>query len=946
MACRSQSTLMLLAAFSHLLLARTAEAAQSSSSAALPEIPDSVRRKPDDLSGLRQSITLAREIQNETKYLGEQVVIYCDIVGTPVPNYQWYKDGAPLPDGGADRRIRAEVTLYGAVLRIRQLRVADSGSYRCLGSNPAGRVDTTGFLIVYPTRRPSRKDGKDKPDAPSDVGGEGAEGDSGAVQTGFCQRFKPNVCRGFLGGRDVFVRSNMFQFNKEAELLHLLQRMADIVNDTQCTQPVMETLCRYNFPECHRPVSPDGAEILAPIPRRLCRTDCEKVTQHWCRENFEKLRASFSYYQENTHSDIDYLGLLPNCAALPAETTLCVSLAPELQSTTSPPQLPQTSTRSRPAVQDCYNASDATGYRGPAARSRSGRVCLPWSLVPGYGALGDHNQCRSLPVAGPSLGVAGSAATPPPPPPPWCFVSGAGEWEDCGLPPCSQPPQPPPARPVFPNTPPLVKSPPKRAGGGHAIADGNRKVGDEGDSEKIVVSVKEILPVVISLAVLLLVAIVLTIVFCVYRRSAKAAAAADAAAAAAADDPCGLASGKAMRLAATKKSVSDVRLDLQCTTPLLTAQEFPITQIRFGELLGESAFGRVYKGELIGVYSETSLTPVAIKCLNGSADAALKEEFSQELQQLAGLSHPNLTADFWSPCCLAMELPPHGDLHEFLAYRSPRSEHSGDYHDPLSQAQMFHMATQVASAVEYLTLRCLVHRDIAARNIQLGDKLECKLSDLGQCRDIYAPDYYLLRPGSRLPIRWMPPEATLYGQFSTHSDAYSFGVLLWEIWSYGLQPYYGYSNSDVIELVRKRQLLACPPDCPPRLYSLMLECWTQPMVHRVSATEICNRLRQLQAEVLVELSTSSQGSSGNTNSTAFSGERPMGQLAQPASQRVIPVPVPQLSPPGSSAGSAGSTTAYSSGGGSSSMVQSYQLHGPPQRQPLGLRQNFHSTMAV
>jgi receptor tyrosine kinase-like orphan receptor 1 len=71
----------------------------------------------------------------------------------------------------------------------------------------------------------------------------------------------------------------------------------------------------------------------------------------------------------------------------------------------------------------------------------------------------------------------------------------------------------------------------------------------------------------------------------------------------------------------------------------------------------------------------------------------------------------------------------------------------------------------------------------------------------------------------------MPPESILYGKFTTESDVWSFGVLLWEIYSFGLQPYYGYSNTEVIEMIRSRQLLPCPEDCPSRTYAFMVECW-------------------------------------------------------------------------------------------------------------------------
>ena len=92
--------------------------------------------------------------------------------------------------------------------------------------------------------------------------------------------------------------------------------------------------------------------------------------------------------------------------------------------------------------------------------------------------------------------------------------------------------------------------------------------------------------------------------------------------------------------------------------------------------------------------------------------------------------------------------------------------------------------------------------------------------------------------------RWMPPESILYGKFTTESDVWAFGVVLWEIYSFGLQPYYGYSNSEVIEMIRSRQLLPCPEDCPSRMYAFMVECWHELPNRRPPFAEIHARLRQ------------------------------------------------------------------------------------------------------
>ncbi len=190
---------------------------------------------------------------------------------------------------------------------------------------------------------------------------------------------------------------------------------------------------------------------------------------------------------------------------------------------------------------------------------------------------------------------------------------------------------------------------------------------------------------------------------------------------------------------------------------------------------------------------------------------------------------------------------PHGDLHEFLITHSPNLD--SDISEPaedqnvLNPMDMSFIAIQIAAGMEYLASHYYVHRDLAARNCLVGDNLTVKISDFGLSRDIYAADYYRVQTKSLLPVRWMPPESILYGKFSTESDVWSFGVVLWEIYSYGLQPYYGYSNQEVIEMIRSRQLLPCPEDCPSRMYAFMVECWHEVPNRRPPFNEIHSRLR-------------------------------------------------------------------------------------------------------
>ena len=177
--------------------------------------------------------------------------------------------------------------------------------------------------------------------------------------------------------------------------------------------------------------------------------------------------------------------------------------------------------------------------------------------------------------------------------------------------------------------------------------------------------------------------------------------------------------------------------------------------------------------------------------------------------------------------------------------------------------------------MEYLSSHHYVHRDLAARNTLVGESLTVKISDFGLSRDIYSADYYRVQSKSLLPVRWMPPESILYGKFTTESDVWAFGVVLWEIYSFGLQPYYGYSNSEVIEMIRSRQLLPCPEDCPSRMYAFMVECWHEIPTRRPPFAEIHARLRQWEGSGATGLagyqpsvtSHSMQSSSTNHSST-------------------------------------------------------------------------------
>ncbi|XP_029735842.2 tyrosine-protein kinase transmembrane receptor Ror isoform X2 [Aedes albopictus] len=268
--------------------------------------------------------------------------------------------------------------------------------------------------------------------------------------------------------------------------------------------------------------------------------------------------------------------------------------------------------------------------------------------------------------------------------------------------------------------------------------------------------------------------------------------------------------------------------------------QYTLQDVRFVEELGEGAFGKVYKGEL--TQKDGDKIFVAVKALKENASAKTQADFKREIELISDLKHDNIVCILGvvlkeEPLCMLFEYMAQGDLHEFLIANSPNEGKQ------LTQLQFLLISQQICDGMEYLASHHYVHRDLAARNCLVGDNLTVKISDFGLSRDIYSSDYYRVQSKSLLPVRWMPSESILYGKFTTESDVWSFGVVLWEIYSYGLQPYYGYSNQEVINMVRARQLLPCPEACPSAVYSLMVECWHEQAVRRPTFPEIGHRLK-------------------------------------------------------------------------------------------------------
>ncbi|KAI4542527.1 hypothetical protein MG293_007906 [Ovis ammon polii] len=297
--------------------------------------------------------------------------------------------------------------------------------------------------------------------------------------------------------------------------------------------------------------------------------------------------------------------------------------------------------------------------------------------------------------------------------------------------------------------------------------------------------------------------------------------------------------------------------------PKLLSLEYPRNNIEYVRDIGEGAFGRVFQARAPGLLPYEPFTMVAVKMLKEEASADMQADFQREAALMAEFDNPNIVkllgvCAVGKPMCLLFEYMAYGDLNEFLRSMaphpgrglspsdlSPGSQASSPGPPPLSCTEQLCIARQVAAGMAYLSERKFVHRDLATRNCLVGENMVVKIADFGLSRNIYSADYYKANENDAIPIRWMPPESIFYNRYTTESDVWAYGVVLWEIFSYGLQPYYGMAHEEVIYYVRDGNILSCPENCPLELYNLMRLCWSKVPADRPSFSSIHRILERM-----------------------------------------------------------------------------------------------------
>ncbi|XP_064867318.1 LOW QUALITY PROTEIN: insulin-like growth factor 1 receptor, partial [Oncorhynchus nerka] len=326
-------------------------------------------------------------------------------------------------------------------------------------------------------------------------------------------------------------------------------------------------------------------------------------------------------------------------------------------------------------------------------------------------------------------------------------------------------------------------------------------------------------------------------------------------------------------------------------------------KITMNRELGQGSFGMVYEGVAKGVVKDEPETCVAIKTVNESASMRERIEFLNEASVMKEFNCHHVVrllgvVSQGQPTLVIMELMTKGDLKSHL--RSLRAKDSYSLNLPPLK-EIIQMAGQIADGMSYLNANKFVHRDLAARNCMVADDYTVKIGDFGMTRDIYETDYYRKGGKGLLPVRWMSPESLKDGVFTTTSDVWSFGVVLWEIATLAEQPYQGMSNEQVLRFVMDGGLLDKPDNCPDMLFELMRMCWQYNPKMRPSFLEIINSIKEELAPPFREMSFfySEENKLPDTEELDMEVENmknvPLGPAA--SSRPPIPCPPPAPGPP-------------------------------------------------
>ncbi|XP_078142667.1 macrophage colony-stimulating factor 1 receptor 2 isoform X2 [Centroberyx gerrardi] len=329
--------------------------------------------------------------------------------------------------------------------------------------------------------------------------------------------------------------------------------------------------------------------------------------------------------------------------------------------------------------------------------------------------------------------------------------------------------------------------------------------------------------------------------------------------------------------------------------------EFPRDKLRLGAVVGSGAFGKVVEATAYGLGTNDNVTRVAVKMLKPSAHSEEREALMSELKILSHLGYHDNIVNLLGACTrggpmlMITEYCSHGDLlnllrgraQDFLAailsveevegeelYKnmaaqqarirtdsgisccseyqemqpvlSPSQADQGGQTDSWCFGDLMMFSYQVAQGLDFLSSKNCIHRDVAARNVLLTDRRVAKICDFGLARDIREDDSYIVQGNARLPVKWMAPESIFQCVYTVQSDVWSYGVLLWEIFSLGKSPYPNVAvDTNFYKMIKDGRHMAQPDFAPAEIYQLMIHCWSLEPTERPTFNTIGQLIKRL-----------------------------------------------------------------------------------------------------
>ncbi|XP_057313363.1 uncharacterized protein LOC130654766 [Hydractinia symbiolongicarpus] len=300
--------------------------------------------------------------------------------------------------------------------------------------------------------------------------------------------------------------------------------------------------------------------------------------------------------------------------------------------------------------------------------------------------------------------------------------------------------------------------------------------------------------------------------------------------------------------------------------------EFPRKSITFVRVLGEGAFGEVWMATAVGMENfhprkgdkntrfqlrnpfkkRRRRTVVAVKKLKDGATDMEYKDLANELKLLIHIGEHRNIVNLLGACTrgenlfVIFEYCSKGSLLDHLRLRRDDFQPSWErLCESLTLFQITWISVQIGEGMNFLEQRKCVHRDLAARNILLTEDMSVKIADFGLARGTNGKEYYQKEDEGLLPIKWMAPEAILYQKYTSKSDVWSFGVLLWEIYTLGSSPYPAIKNSELMKYLRDGSRMEKPEHCATELHDIMLKCWADQPEKRPSFFDLRNEIDQV-----------------------------------------------------------------------------------------------------